>query len=438
MDGFCHEYHPPKQCPSYSYVPQSDMQPYFDIATNYGFANYMFQSNQGGSYPAHLFLFTGTSAPVAPWQTEAHYNWTFVSGDSPTAYAGCPQTSSARANWVWPDGHEAHDPRKQPSQCYTHDSLVTAAANCDPTNHCDRGLVSWAYYNESVAGSEWNTPLAIPEVCYGENAALRKACLEGVGTEWYNHVRAPNRNHYSDAPIFDDLYNCNLPQVSWVIPDLLWSDHAAVIFKKPTTVYGPSWVGDIVDAVGGGMQGSQCNGPGSGKYWTQEPTAIFVVWDDWGGWYDHILPWVARREGGGKGYTDCKPEQGQWGCGYTDGFRVPMLVVSPYTAAGYVSGACGATGLPNCPNLNPPYIHDFGSILAYTEWNFGMPFIDQSDNGYADRNAPDWYNGQVPLSDFFGSSQRNFTAIQTPEPFTCFQHTSQCFPGWTPGPPDTD
>jgi phospholipase C len=40
MDGFCHEYTPPSNCPSYSYVQASDVTPYFQIASTYGFANY--------------------------------------------------------------------------------------------------------------------------------------------------------------------------------------------------------------------------------------------------------------------------------------------------------------------------------------------------------------------------------------------------------------
>ena len=53
---------PPPTAP-YSWVPSTIVQPYYDIAAQYGFANYMFQTNQGPSYPAHQFLFTGTSAP---------------------------------------------------------------------------------------------------------------------------------------------------------------------------------------------------------------------------------------------------------------------------------------------------------------------------------------------------------------------------------------
>jgi phospholipase C len=56
------------RCPQYQYVDNSakTVQPYFDIATYYGFANYMFASNQGPSFPAHQFILSGTSAPDVP------------------------------------------------------------------------------------------------------------------------------------------------------------------------------------------------------------------------------------------------------------------------------------------------------------------------------------------------------------------------------------
>ena len=41
------------------------LDPYFQLAEQYGFANYMFQTNQGPSYSAHQFLFSGTAAPIA-------------------------------------------------------------------------------------------------------------------------------------------------------------------------------------------------------------------------------------------------------------------------------------------------------------------------------------------------------------------------------------
>lgn len=43
---------------------QSILDTYFHIASQYGFANWMFQTNQGPSFPAHQFLFSGSSAPI--------------------------------------------------------------------------------------------------------------------------------------------------------------------------------------------------------------------------------------------------------------------------------------------------------------------------------------------------------------------------------------
>jgi phospholipase C len=96
-----------------------------------------------------------------------------------------------------------------------------------------------------------------------------------------------------------------------------------------------------------------------------------------------------------------------WGCGYVYGFRVPLLVVSEYTQAGYVSGA-----LPS-PGKQPKYEHDFGSILRFIEYNFGM--LEIAPPYYADANTLDSANNNVPLSDFFSTSnQRSFTSISTP------------------------
>jgi hypothetical protein len=200
-------------------------------------------------------------------------------------------------------------------------------------------------------------------------------------------------------PVIDDIQKCNLQNVSWVIPDERWSDHPSFTYGSVT---GPSYVADIVDAIG---NATTCDG-GAG-YWSD--TAIFITWDDWGGFYDHVPPPVVWREGGP--INDCPDPTLQWGCGYTYGFRVPLLVVSAYTPAGYVSGAI--SGPPTYP---PPkqYTHDFGSLLAFIENNFGLGFIYPNTNYYADFNAIDRANGNVPLSDFFSispSAPRSFVSI---------------------------
>ncbi len=87
------------------------------------------------------------------------------------------------------------------------------------------------------------------------------------------------------APIFGDISTCNLAGVSWVIPDMKWSDHPG---ESDNQGLGPDYVANLLDAIGE----SPCTNPGDGKtYWNS--TAIFIVWDDWGGWYDHVNPSTA-------------------------------------------------------------------------------------------------------------------------------------------------
>jgi hypothetical protein len=99
------------------------------------------------------------------------------------------------------------------------------------------------------------------------------------------------------------------------------------------------------------------------------------------------------------------------------GFRVPMLVVSNWTPAGYVSGPVSGT-----PSYPPPkeWTHDFGSILAFIEINFTQqglnlpPIAPPGGNPpytYADQNSLDSVGGNIPLWDFFQGPQRDFMSI---------------------------
>ncbi len=91
-----------------------------------------------------------------------------------------------------------------------------------------------------------------------------------------------------------------------------------------------------------------------------------------------------------------QPNCSQWGCGYVYGFRVPLIVISPYAKAGYIS------------HVN----HDFGSILKFVEQVYGLPSL-----GYADVPADD-------LSDCFNFNQTPlpFQTINTPLGIDYFLH----------------
>jgi phospholipase C len=78
-------------------------------------------------------------------------------------------------------------------------------------------------------------------------------------------------------------------------------------------MYGPSFVSFIANTIGL-----------SAQYWTKEPTAIVVVWDDWGGWYDNETPFEVPNPLGNSNDPN------------NYGYRVPMLVISPYSKAGAV------------------------------------------------------------------------------------------------------
>jgi phospholipase C len=115
------------------------------------------------------------------------------------------------------------------------------------------------------------------------------------------------------------------------------------------------------------------NAIGNGSYWSN--TAIFITWDDWGGWYDHVAPKVIN-------------DGASWGSGYVYGMRVPLIVVSPYAKAAYISHVT----------------HDFGSILKFIETTFKLSSV-----GFADVAADD-------LSDCFNLTQTPLTFHAIPAP----------------------
>lgn len=317
----------PPPNPGFYYVQTSDVGPYFQMAEQYTFGDHMFQTNQGPSFPAHQFILAGTSAPSA--------NSNLFAAENPTNLeAGCAAPSTARVALIDPSGSESSHPPIYP--CFEHPTL---------TDELNTAGISWRYYTPA-AGSIWTAPNAIQHMC-GPNANPPNATA-CVGSDWLNKVVIYSTQN--PAPILTDISNKQLATVSWVIPADQNSDHAG----NPTGDGGPSWVAAVVNAIG------------SSSYWAN--TAIIVTWDDWGGWYDHVPPPHIVTSG--------------WGSGYVYGFRVPLIVISPYAKAAYIS------------KVN----HDFGSILNFVEENFRLPSLGYADADTADALLDCFDFTQTPLT----------------------------------------
>ncbi|MBZ5704964.1 MAG: FG-GAP-like repeat-containing protein [Acidobacteriia bacterium] len=162
--------------------------------------------------------------------------------------------------------------------------------------------INWTYY--SLPGSNWN---ALDAIAHIRNTSL-----------WTQRV-------VDQSQFVSDAQAGELPAVSWLVPPSLYSEH-----PPNSSCQGENWTVKQINAV---MQGPD---------WAT--TAIFVVWDDWGGFYDHVPP---------------PPDLDQLGFGP----RVPMLIISPFTKAGYISRA--------------PY--EFSSFLKIVENRFGLSSLTNRD-----------------------------------------------------------
>jgi phospholipase C len=430
------------------------VQPYLSIANAYGWANYMFQTNQGPSYPAHQFLFSGTSAGTWPGQAYDQY---FVAenpgntGCDVEDYSNGADGPNPGLSWLDPTStsHKVSSLSQLPNQflldgyqCYDHNTLVTTSPSPSGTV-TPSGNVTWRYY-VATRGGLWDAPESLTQVCYSQNgiptATVKSMVVPAscgpnpaTGLDEFANVSFPVKKgtNKTGAPILTDISNCDLQQISWVTPDGAWSDHPGDDSKD--LGLGPSWVADIVNAIGQSGNGGKCDYWGNNKNdngnTSVEPTAIFITWDDWGGFYDHVPPsGVNVGKTQGTGFTCTNTQGGTWGCGYTYGFRVPLLVVSEYTAPGTVSGALSSNTVPTpaqYKNIPTAWEHDFGSLLNFTEQNFSLPTIAPPGYSYADANTFDaMYNNQpaVPLWEFFTSPTKlPFTAIPFVYPASYFE-----------------
>ncbi|MBC5805906.1 MAG: hypothetical protein DLM53_03385 [Candidatus Eremiobacter antarcticus] len=268
---------------AYSYLPPSETLPYWQLAQRYTLADRMFQSNSGPSFPAHQYLIAAQSANADEVPSSAPW--------------GCDAPPGTTVSLLGPSGQDIPGP----FPCFDYPTLA---------DELDNHGITWRFYAPQLQtmGGIFSAYDAVRHIRFGP--------------DWNANVISP------ETTVLQDIAAGNLAQVTWIVPGFPNSDHALA-----ASATGPQWVASIVNAIG------------ASPYWND--TAVFITWDDWGGWYDHVAP----------------PQLDPMGLG----FRVPLIVVSPYAKHAYVS------------HVN----HEFGSILKFTEATFGLSPLNVSD-GRAD------------------------------------------------------
>jgi phospholipase C len=312
---------PPAKLYPYAYVDRTETKPYWNLAHQYTLADEMFFSETASSFISHQMLLTG-SVKLNDRESET---------DQPTLPPwGCDSYPGTTTSVIFKDGTVSLN---GPFPCFNWASIADLL---------DAKSVPWRYYVDrcciqtpfDFSGGVWNGYRAIRKIFHGP--------------DWKGNMSSPNTN------IFSDLKSGKLAAMSWVIPTLYDSDHPASGCDG-----GPQWVTKVVNAIG------------TSQYWKN--TAIVLLWDDWGGWYDNAPPAQIN-------YTEL-------------GFRVPMIVISPFAK----------------PNSVSHTHYEFGSILKLIEQTFNIGSL-----GTTDASAPS-------MEDVFDFTQtpNKFTAAPVPHALPC-------------------
>ena len=312
----------------YSYVDYSLTKPYFDMATKYAVADRFFASHNSESYTAHQYLFAGQSGGSVDSVSlgfaiaNPSYN---IPGLSPW---GCDSPDGTRVSqFATPSQPLAPIRRNNAFPCWSYSSLPDLL---NARNLTWRVYEPWLKYNIDSLDS-------IRSIRYGKQFPTgRNSSL--LGNYYFRHPTAQFARDLNGGTF------SALAPVTWFLPAPGDSDHAGpgLIFGS-----GAGYVADIINQIG------------RSPYWNS--TVIFVTWDDWGGVYDHVPPYVVRDASG-------------------VGFRVPLLVISPYTIPGCVIHAN----------------NEFGTILKFAEDAFGLGSLGGVDSSAYLGNLNECFDWSAP------------------------------------------
>ncbi|HXF35817.1 MAG TPA: alkaline phosphatase family protein, partial [Actinomycetota bacterium] len=303
---------------------------YWHWAEEYVLSDNFFASATGPSFPNHLYTIAAQSGGALdnPWQPKGALHDMLREGLAKSW--GCDIAEGGYVEILDPEGQLV---RVEP--CFdfrTEGDLLRRAG------------IPWAYYaaTNTQRGYIWSAYAAIDR--YRNNPRM-----------WERYIRPVDN-------LLRDIRADRLPAVTWVTPRFELSEHPEYNF-----CHGENWTTKVVNAI---MRSPM---------W--EHTAIFITWDDWGGFYDHVPP--IRIDPFGLG------------------IRVPLLTISPYAKRGHVDSREG----------------EFSSVLRFIEDNWGL-----SQLTHRDRRAE--------------NLSSNFDFRQDPRPPDPLPLRTDCEgPIWSPPPP---
>ena len=248
------------------YHTQSDIPNYWTYARDFVLQDRMFEPNASWSLPEHLFM-------VSEWSAGCTQH------DKPSSCVNALQSPGTPPGGAGPKAGTA------PIYAWT-----------DLTYLLHQHQVSWGYY--IVSGNE---PDCSDDATLSCSPVKQNAATPGIWNPlpYFDTVRADGQlgNVQSVSRFYAAAKAGTLPAVSWVVPSGPVSEH------PPGAVsVGQSYVTSLVNAV---MASPDWNS-----------TAVFLSWDDWGGFYDNVAPPSVDANG--------------------YGLRVPGIVVSPYARTGYI------------------------------------------------------------------------------------------------------
>jgi phospholipase C len=250
------------------YHTGSDLPNYWTYARDFVLQDHMFEPNGSWSLPLHLFM-------VSEWSARCTRH------NDPSSCVNADSQSSKESP---PDVNPLRPAKNGPIYAWTDLTYMLHAAG-----------VSWGYYvaagtqPDCVSGGVTCTPVAQDAQTPGAWNPL----------PYFDTVKNDHQvgNIRPTQDFFSSLRHNTLPEVSWVVPSGRTSEHPPARISA-----GVTYVTKLINAV---MRSPE---------W--DSTAIFLAWDDWGGFYDHVVPPSVDQNG--------------------YGIRVPGLVISPYARRGYI------------------------------------------------------------------------------------------------------